>query len=97
MAGKTMMYTSGWPNTQNKWWYKVRSDPANTSKSNVPKMRSNRLSSSATVMTGNENTMRNDVTNVVHANMGMRMRLMPGADRKSTRLNSSQVKNSYAV
>src|SRR5690606_28671382 len=55
------------------------SEPANTSNNSVPNMRSNNTSSRATVMTGNENTMRNMVTSVPQANMGMRMRLMPGA------------------
>ncbi len=55
------------------------SEPAKMSNNSVPNIRSNKTSSSATVMTGNENAIRNIVTSVPHANIGMRMRLMPGA------------------
>ena len=45
----------------------------------APKLRSNISKKSATVMIGMANSRRNDATNVIHVNTGMRKSVMPGA------------------
>ena len=73
------MYTSGWPNTQNRCCHRSGSPPAVVSKKLVPKKRSKPNSMSPTVMTGKAVMTRNMVTRVIHMKRGMRMRVMPGA------------------
>ena len=45
----------------------------------IPKKRSNINSMSATVITGNASTSRNEVTRVIHVKSGIRISDMPGA------------------
>ena len=72
------MYTSGWPKIQNRFWYSSGSPPCDGAKNNVPTLRSNHTMISATVTTGIANRVRKATTSIIHANTGMRSRLMPG-------------------
>src|SRR3954451_4138101 len=81
IAGKMRMYTSGWPNNQNKCCQRIVSPAATVLKKLVPKLRSKVISMRATVMIGKAKIIRNDVTKVIQVNTGMRMSDMPGARR----------------
>ena len=78
-AGNTRMYTSGCPKSQNRCCHSSGSAPASTVKKLAPKFRWNISSTSATVITGMENSSRNCTTSAIHVKIGIRMRLMPGA------------------
>ena len=73
------MYTSGWPNSQNRCCHRIGSPPAVGSKKCVPHRRSNNSSNSPTVMIGSENTSRSCTTSPIHTNTGIRKSDMPGA------------------
>ena len=79
MAGRMRMYTSGWPNSQNRCCHSSGSPPAAGLKKFDPKSRSNISRNRATVMTGMANSIRNCDTSVIHMKIGMRNRSMPGA------------------
>ena len=72
------MYTSGWPNNQNRCCHSSGSPPAAGLKKLAPKSRSNISRNRATVMIGMANSSRNAVTSVIHTNTGMRSSVMPG-------------------
>ena len=73
------MYTSGWPKSQNRFWYRSGSPPFDGRKNVVPKLRSKNTMISATVMIGMAKSVRNAVTSIIQTNTGMRMSVMPGA------------------
>ena len=79
MAGRIKMYTSGWPKTQNKCCQRIGMPPPDTSKNEVPKLRSIMTSTSAIVMKGKERTIRNEVNRVIQVNTGRRIMVRPGA------------------
>ena len=84
MAGKMRMYTSGWPNNQKRCCQSTGSPPAAGLKKLAPNVRSNISRNSATVMIGMANSIRNDATNVIHANTGIFNSDNPGARMLST-------------
>ena len=73
------MYTSGWPNSQNRCCHRIGSPPAVGSKKWVPHRRSKSSSNSPTVMIGSENTSSSCVTSPIHTKTGSRKNDMPGA------------------
>ena len=73
------MYTSGWPNSQNRCCHRIGSPPAVGSKKCVPQRRSNSSWNKPTVMIGSENTSKSWVTSPIHTNTGSRKNDMPGA------------------
>ena len=73
------MYTSGWPNSQNRCCHSSGSPPAAGLKKCVPNRRSNSSWNSATVMIGIANTSRSCTTSLIQTNTGMRNSVMPGA------------------
>ena len=73
------MYTSGWPNSQNRCWYSSGSPPAAALKKFVWKLRSMNTMISAAVTIGIANSVRNATTSIIHTNTGMRISVMPGA------------------
>ena len=73
------MYTSGWPNNQNRCWYSSGSPPFDATKNSVPKLRSKNTMIIAAVMIGMAKTVRNATTVIIHVNTGMRMSVIPGA------------------
>ena len=78
-AGKIRIYTSGWPNIQNKCCHKSGSAPAATLKKLASKRRSNIIKNRATVITGMAKSNRNCTTSSIHESTGMRKSVMPGA------------------
>ena len=74
-----MMYTSGWPNIQNKCCHKSGSAPASGLKNWASKSRSNINRNRATVITGSANNSRNWVISSIQVSTGMRISVMPGA------------------
>ncbi len=77
--GNTRMYTSGWPNSQNRCCHSSGSAPSATEKNVAPKFRWNNNRNSATVMTGMANNSRNCTTRAIHVKIGIRIKVMPGA------------------
>ena len=75
------MYTSGWPNTQNRCCHRIGSPPPPGTKKCVPKLRSITSSIRPTVMTGMARISRMEVNSVIHTNTGIRISDMPGARR----------------
>ena len=73
------MYTSGWPNSQNRCCHRIGSPPAAVLKKLAPNCRSAVSSISATVIIGKANTSRILVTSVIHTNTGILIKDMPGA------------------
>ena len=82
--GRISTYTSGWPKIQNKCCQSNGSAPCDTSKNVAPYERWNISSTSATVMTGSENTRRNCTTRIIHVNTGIFISVIPGARMLST-------------
>ena len=56
MPGRMRMYTSGWPNNQNRCWYSSGSPPVAPLKKFVSKLRSKNTMISAAVMIGIANS-----------------------------------------
>ena len=75
------MYTSGWPNSQNRCCHSSGSPPAAVLKKLAPNSRSNISRNSAIVMIGMAKSSRNDDTSVIHTNTGIRNNVIPGARR----------------
>ncbi len=84
MAGRMRMYTSGWPNSQNRCCHNTGSAPLVKLKKFVPNRRSNRASNNPTVRTGRAKIRRNCTTRVIHTKSGIRMKLIPGARMLTT-------------
>gem|GEM_PF-509611 len=80
-AGRAMMYTSGWPKNQKMCWNSTGSPPPAALKKLVPKWRSVRIMVTAPASTGITAISRKPVISQVQQNIGMRMRVMPGARR----------------
>src|SRR5690606_32131600 len=78
-AGRKMMYTSGWPNNQNKCCHSSGEPPSSTSKNTNPKARSISSSTLPRISGGKPNAIMNAVTSTYQANSGMRWIDMPGA------------------
>ena len=73
------MYTSGWPNSQNRCCQSTGSPPLDGLKKLLPKFRSNISRNRAIVMTGRAKSSRNWVISPIHVKTGIRNRPMPGA------------------
>lgn len=73
------MYTSGWPKIQKICCQSTGFPPLSTLKKLAPKIRSKVSSTRPTVIAGNANNMMAEVINVVHENIGIRIKDMPGA------------------
>ena len=73
------MYTSGWPNSQNRCCHRTGSAPWVGSKKWVPQRRSKSNSNNPTVMIGSENTRSSCVTSPIQTNTGSRKNDIPGA------------------
>ena len=67
------MYTSGWPNNQNRCWYSIGSPCIVALKKFVPKLRSRYTIISAAVTIGIANSVRNATTVIIQTNTGMRI------------------------
>src|SRR3954447_6006126 len=79
VAGTKRMYTSGWPQNQNRCWYSRTFPPFAGTKNCVPKMRSSSSRLPASVTAGTANTTMNENTSIDHTNTGSRFSVMPGA------------------
>ena len=75
--GKIRMYTSGWPNIQNRCCHNSGSAPAATLKKLAPHSRSNINKNRATVITGRANSSRNWVMSSIQVSTGIRKKPMP--------------------
>ena len=82
--GRTMMYTSGCPNIQNRCSQRNGSPPFEASKNAEPNRRSKVSRNSATVMTGSAKTSRTWTTKVIQVKTGIFINVMPGARMFST-------------
>ncbi|MOA07735.1 hypothetical protein D3C78_1274510 [compost metagenome] len=73
------MYTSGWPHTQNRLAHSISIPPLAIVKNWDPNSRSNIINARATVNTGKANTMITFVINTDQVNIGIFIKVMPGA------------------
>ena len=78
-AGKTTMYTSGCPNSQKRFTNCMGIPPCPNVKNDEPNSRSNRVSSKAIVKGGKAKIIKAPVTKTVQTNIGIRIKVMPGA------------------
>ncbi|MOA16262.1 hypothetical protein D3C78_1364660 [compost metagenome] len=78
-AGKITIYTSGWPHTQNKLAQSISIPPLAIVKNCEPNIRSNIINANATVRTGNANTIITLVIRTDQVNIGIFIKVMPGA------------------
>lgn len=76
--GRTMMYTSGWPNNQKRCCQSSGSAPSATEKNVASKFRWKSNRNSATVITGTAKRSRNCTTIAIQVKIGIRIRLCPG-------------------
>src|SRR3954451_20943272 len=79
VAGRNRMYTSGWPQNQNRCWYSRTLPPSDGTKKAVWKSRSASSSDDDRVTAGNANTIMNAMPRIAHTNVGMRLSDIPGA------------------
>ena len=79
MPGRMRMYTSGCPNSQNRFWYSNGSPCSAALKKFVPKLRSRYTIISAAVTIGIANSVRNATTVIIQTKTGMRNSVIPGA------------------
>src|SRR6266496_2600088 len=77
--GRIMMYTSGWPNHQNRCWYRTTDPPWVASKKWPPKWRSMNTMDRTAASGGNATRIINDVTIMFQQNKDSRHMVMPGA------------------
>ncbi|MNP27610.1 hypothetical protein D3C76_1205310 [compost metagenome] len=77
-AGRITIYTSGWPQSQNRLAQSISMPPADTVKKWVPYSRSKVIKASATVRIGNAATIITLVISEVQVNIGIRISFMLG-------------------
>src|SRR4051794_17302837 len=79
VAGTNRMYTSGWPQNQNRCWYRITLPPWAGLKKAVPNRRSSSRRPVAKVTAGTANITMNAIDRIDHTKIGTRFTVIPGA------------------